>query len=144
MTAIPFPVGKGESEVHQNNNNDERIPRGADRRSAWNDPRFFAPMLFTLLSTVVSITVIISSGRSEIANVREQISELRGQVAALQSLASTTTQQKTEIEEMKQEIAELKTQMTTQQQAYNFNFSTRLATVEAKCGIKGPTGEKGN
>lgn len=116
------------------------VQRGADRRSAWNDPRFVVPLLMSffmaVISTVVSVTIIVNSQRSDISNVKEQIAELRGQVVALQSLATTTTEQKGQISAVLDRMAKLENAVNIQQASYNFNFTSRLVAVEVRAGIK--------
>jgi hypothetical protein len=114
----------------------EREGRGADRRSAWTDPHFWVPIAIQALISFAAIVTIIANTRSDITTLTRTIDELKGQVSTLQSLATVTTEQRGDIKALDARVGKLENFESTQTQAYNFNFSTRLAGVEAKVGVR--------
>jgi hypothetical protein len=137
LSVVPsnlFIVREGTAAVHDDN--EHSVKRGADRRSAWSDPRFFVPLLSQLVATIVSVTIIITVARSDISNVKEKIAELRGQVSALESLTKTTIEQKDRLDAIDARLKKVEDAVTVQQAAYNFNFTSRLVAVEVRAGIR--------
>jgi Tfp pilus assembly protein PilO len=113
-------------------------PRGTDRRSAWTDPRFVVPIVIQFFMMLVAVVTMAVTMRLTVSGLAEKIAELKGQVTTLQSLVTTTTEQKGKIEAITDRVSKLENFQETQTKAYNFNFTTRLAAVEARAGIKQP------
>lgn len=109
--------------------------RVRDRRSAWTDPHFWVPIAIQALISFAAIVTIVTNTRSDIISVKEKIAELRGQVTTLQSLVTITTEQKGKLDAIEERLKKMENFRDTQEQAYNFNFTTRLAKVEARSGI---------
>jgi multidrug efflux pump subunit AcrB len=83
MTAIPFPVGKGESEV-------------VDRReSAWADPKTWVSIMAVLLTIALFLAGLIVA----------QLSALSGKI---EGLIVVTTKQGADYEAMKEQIHTMK------------------------------------
>lgn len=114
----------------------DREGRGGDRRSAWTDPHFWIPICIQALISFAAIVTIVANTRSDITSLKETIAELRGQVTMLQSLVTVTTEQKGDLKALDARVGKLESFESTQTQAYNYNFTTRLAGVEAKVGIQ--------
>lgn len=110
--------------------------RGGDRRSAWTDPHFWVPIVIQAIISFAAIVTIVANTRSDLVSLKSKIDELKGQVATLQSLATVTTEQKGDIKALDARVGKLENFESTQTQAYNYNFTTRLAGVEAKVGIQ--------
>lgn len=109
--------------------------RGGDRRSAWSDPHFWVPIIIQAVMALVTLTTIVVTTRLSISGINEKIAELRGQVTTLQNLVQVTTEQKGDIQAIKDRVGKLENFESTQREAYNLNFTTRLARVEASAGI---------
>lgn len=120
----------------------DREGRGADRRSAWTDPHFWIPIGIQALISFAAIVTIVANTRSDITGLKETIAELRGQVTMLQSLVTVTTEQKSDLKALDARVGKLENFESTQTQAYNYNFTTRLAGVEAEVGIQRTSGGK--
>lgn len=114
---------------------DEERRNGPDdrreRMPSWLTP----PFILTLVVQLVTVVTIVVSTRADAANTREKVAELKGQVTTLQSLVQVTTEQRGDIKALNDRMAKAENAIETQTKAYNFNFSTRLAVVEAKSGI---------
>jgi|GEM_PF-3055905 len=115
--------------------------RGGDRRSAWTDPHFWMPLVIQAIISLVAIVTIVANTRSDVSSLKETIAELRGQVTALQSLVTITTEQKGKMEALEGRVTKLENFQETQEKAYNINFTTRLARVEARQGVSTKAGE---
>lgn len=116
------------------------LEENEDRRSGPNDRReipqwLTPPFLLQLIVQFVAVVAIIVSTRADAANSREKIAELRGQVTSLQSLVQVTTEQKGDITALKDRMTKAENAIDTQIKAYNYDFTTRLARIEAKNGI---------
>lgn len=122
----------------------EHEGRGADRRSAWTDPHFWMPIIINAVASLIAIVTIVNNTHSDIVSLKEKIAELRGQVSTLQSLATTTTEQKGKMEALTDRVVKLENFKDTQEQAYNFNFTTRLAGAEARLGISQSSKKRGD
>lgn len=110
--------------------------RGSDRRSAWTDPHFWMPIIINVVASLIAIVTIVNNTHSDVVSLKEKIAELRGQVTTLQSLVTVTTEQKGKIEALTDRVGKLENFQSTQEQAYNFNFTTRLARAEEHLGIR--------
>lgn len=102
------------------------------------------PIIINAVASLVAIVTIVNNTHSDIVGLKEKIAELRGQVTTLQSLATITTEQKGDIKALNDRVGKLEGFQATQEQAYNFNFTTRLARVEAKAGIQQSTKKEGD
>lgn len=122
----------------------EQSGRGGDRRSAWTDPHFWIPIAIQALISFAAIVTIVANTRSDIVSLKSTIDELKGQVTTLQSFATASIEQKGDIKALDARVGRLEGFQTTQTEAYNFNFSTRLARVEAKAGIQQSAKKEGD
>ncbi len=113
--------------------------RGRDRRSAWTDPHFWVSIFIQALIGLVAATTMVVTTRRDISDLSKEIAELHGQVTTLQALVTITTEQKGKMEALTERVTKLESFQGTQEQAYNFNFTTRLAKVEARTGISTPS-----
>lgn len=116
--------------------------RGGDRRSAWTDPHFWMPLIIQAVISLIAIVTIINQTGADIRVLKEKVDELKGQVTTLQSLASATIETKGRIEALTDRVVKLENFKDTQELAYNFNFTTRLAHAESKLGIPTPETKK--
>jgi hypothetical protein len=103
---------------------------------------------YKFLVALVSLLLVIGGGFWSIASrfgewSREQ-AETRAQLVAISAdvrstrdlILTTQTKQTADIAALTERMSKVENAMSTQQQAYNFNFTTRLAAIEAKTGIK--------
>lgn len=128
-------------EIVHPNSEDEAEHAVPDRRSSdWREPKFWV--------AVGSLCVVLIGGFWTIAS-REgeksrQLAEMNQSLAAISAdvrntrdlVLTNTTKTTADMAAMSERVGKLETAMTAQQQAYNFNFTSRLAAVEARVGIK--------
>lgn len=112
--------------------------RGGDRRSAWTDPHFWMPLIIQAVISLIAIVTIINKTGADITVLKEKVDELRGQVTTLQSLATASVEAKGKVEALTERVGKLETFQSTQELAYNFSFTTRLARAEEHLGIPPP------
>lgn len=117
----------------------EREGRGPDGRSAWTDPHFWMPLIIQAVISLIAIVTIVNKTGNDIDNLKGKVDELKGQVTTLQSLAVSTIETKGDIKAIKDRVDKLEIFQSAQTLTFNFNFSTRLAKVEARSGIQTPT-----
>lgn len=106
MTAIPFPVGKGESEVVER------------RSSAWSDPRTWVSICAVLLTVV-----LFALGTA--------IKELSDLHADVRTILVSQARDDGRLNAYEERIKVLENFKETQEKAYNFTFTTRLAGAES-------------
>lgn len=117
---------------------DERRSGDAGRResdakaSAWNDPRFWLSVLGIILTIVLTLLAYITNQLAAINAYQKSTND---------AVLIVTTKQAADNKSLEDRVAKLENATTIQQSAYNFNFTTRLAVVEAKAGVK-PKGEE--
>lgn len=105
----------------------------ADRRdSVWNDPRLWVSICGVLLTLVLFTVGFVAA---QLSSIKDSVQSSRDAITVV------TTRQATENEALRDRVSKLENFMTIQQQAYNYNVTTRLAVVEAKNGIKPPSKE---
>lgn len=105
---------------------EEERRSGVERRgSGWNDPRTYIAILGIILAICTTILGYIAS----------QLQDIR---TSVQIVLTDTNRQDERLKALQDRVGKLESDMNTQMKAYNFNFSTRLAKVEAKAGIKQP------
>lgn len=121
---------------------DERRSESPGRResdhkpSPWVDPRLWASVLGLFLTIVMGLLSYISS---QLASVNADVKAMNAYVKATNdAVLVVTTKQAADDEALRERVAKLESAVATQQQAYNFNFTTRLAVVESRAGIKPP------
>jgi len=119
----------------------EHEGRGADRRSAWTDPHFWMPLVIQAVISLIAIVTIVNKTGNDITILKEKVDELKGQVTTLQTLATSTIETKGDIKALTDRVGKLENAQETQEKAYNINFTTRLARVEARQGISAKQGE---
>lgn len=100
----------------------------ADRReSAWSDPRLWvsvgAVALTIVLAVLGYIAALLSSISASVQTTRDAV-------------IVVTTRQEKDSEALRERLVKVEAAVSTQEKAYNFNFTTRLAKVEAVLGIK--------
>jgi hypothetical protein len=117
---------------------DERRSETPGRResdskpSAWNDPRFWLSVLGIILTIVLTLLAYITNQLAAINAYQKSTND---------AVLIVTTKQAADNKSIEERVSKLENAVTTQQQAYNFNFTTRLAVVEAKAGVK-PKGDE--
>lgn len=97
--------------------------RESDRQqSPWNDPRLWVAVCGIMLTIVLALLGFISS----------QLAQINASVKATNdAVLIVTTKQEADNKSIEDRVKKLEDAVTTQQQAYNYNFTTRLAGVEA-------------
>lgn len=100
-------------------------------RTAWNDPRFWLSVLSFMMIIVLALLGYISS---QLAAVNAYVK------ATNDAVLIVTTKQAADAKSIEDRVSKLENAVTVQQQAYNFNFTGRLAVVEARAGLK-PRGD---
>lgn len=97
------------------------------RESAWQDPRTWVSilgvMLMLLLTTLGYIVSVLTSINTSVQQTGTAVTIV-------------TTKQEMDSKSFSDRIVKLENAVTTQQQAYNYNMTTRLANVEAKLSVK--------
>jgi hypothetical protein len=105
---------------------DDRI-RAAARDNPWNKPALWLGVLGVLLTIVMAIMGFIAS---QLASISTIVQSTRDAVIVV------TTRQERDNVALDQRVQKLETAVETQQKAYNFNFTSRLATAEAQLGLQ--------
>jgi len=112
---------------------DERRSETPGRRdsdaktTAWSDPRFWLSVLGVILTIVLTLLAYITNQLAAINAYQKSTND---------AVLIVTTKQAADNKSMEERVSKLENAMTAQLQAYNFNFTTRLAVVEAKAGVK--------
>jgi hypothetical protein len=107
----------------------------ADRReSVWNDPKLWVSVCGLLLTLVLTAFTFLNSKLSSIDSSLQSTRDLVLVVQTRQESERATADAKTAA--IIERLSKVETAVDTQQRAYNFHFSNRLAAVEAKNGIK--------
>jgi hypothetical protein len=129
LDALRFPIRAVEAESAMDDERRSETPgrRESDAKSAWNDPRFWLSVLSFMMIIVLALLGYISS---QLAAVNAYVK------ATNDAVLIVTTKQAADAKSIEDRVSKLENAVTTQQQAYNFNFTTRLANVEARAGIK--------
>lgn len=113
----------------------------ADRRSPSAPPSPWTPQLFVSLAVTLG-GIVWSNGRqtekmdtvnANVSDVKERLKSLEASNNSYDKTAMSLTKDQTEIV---RRIEKLENDMATQQKAYNYDISKRLAIVEAKTGIE--------
>lgn len=105
-----------EDERHNN------TPGRRENRSPWNDPRTWVGICALMLTILSALLGFIST---QLAQINASIKSTNDAVLIV------TTKQTGDNKSLEDRVAKLENAVTTQQQAYNFNFASRLAGVEA-------------
>jgi hypothetical protein len=102
---------------------------GHERRhlSPWQNPQIYISFAALMLTLVLTVLGVIASQLNTISNSLQSTRDI---------MLTVTTRQTTEIQNLGERVKSLENAMETQSKAYNFNFSTRLAVVEAKAGVR--------
>lgn len=131
---VPFPFQSAPNVDAMNGTDDDtRHERrsGQDRRqpSAWANPMLYVGIM----------GLIITIGMGILGYIAAQLQSIQATVAGTRDTVLTVTaRQAEELNSLRDRVAKLENFQSTQTQAYNFNFTTRLAVVEAKAGVKPP------
>lgn len=98
---------------------------GTDRRShsGWSDPKTWVSIVAVLLSIVIALSGYLAATLSTIKD-------------NVQTIVVSTAKQEEKMKAVEDRVKKLEDFESTQREAYNFNFTTRLAVVEAKTGVK--------
>jgi hypothetical protein len=100
------------------------------RESAWRDPRTW--LAFAAL--------LIAVGTTLLGFIASQLTAINQSVKTTHDIVLTvTTRQAAEIKALEERLAKAESAIDTQNKAYNFNFTTRLAGVEAALKLKQKT-----
>lgn len=109
------------------------------RESVWSDPRLWVSVCSILLTLVLALVTFLVAKLSAFDTSLQSTRDLVLIVQTRQDAERAASTAKDQALEAR--LARVESMLATQQQAYNFNFSTRLAGVEAKLGIKHPDKE---
>jgi BMFP domain-containing protein YqiC len=104
--------------------------------SKWANPSLWVSVCGLLLTITLATFGFIASKLStidaSIQSTRDEVQSTRTAVVAV------TTRQERDNGALEARIENLENAINVQQNAFNFNFTTRLATAEAKVGIRTP------
>lgn len=99
------------------------------RESAWQDPRTWVSVLGILLTIALAILGFIAS---QLASINQSVQSTRDAVLIV------TTRQEADNKSLTERVQKLENAMVAQEKGFNFNFTTRLAGVEAQLKVKPP------
>lgn len=112
----------------------EGEPDRRERNGAWSDPRLWVSICGLLLVIVMALLGYISA---QLRDINKSVAETNAQLQSTRdAMLVATTQQGGEIKSIERRLTTAENQIETQRAAYNFNFTTRLAQIEARLGIK--------
>lgn len=101
--------------------------RHSDNASAWRDPRTW----------LAFAAILVAIGTTLLGYIASQLSTINASVKVTHDIVlRETTRQAAEIKALEERLAKAENAIDTQNKAYNFNFTTRLAGVEAALRIK--------
>jgi hypothetical protein len=125
--ARPEDTTMAEEHEERRSGSDRRSESALRAPSPWVDPRLWLTAMGLLLTVALAVLGYIAA---QLQSINTSVQATRDMVLQV------TSRQTAEIAAMEDRIKNLESAMVTQTQAYNFNFTTRLAAVEAKAGIK--------
>lgn len=139
MRAVQDVMNEQQDEVERRNGADRRE---ADRREPvgwekWKTIVAFASLLLAIIGGFWTIAQREGDRAREMIEMRAKLDAISSGVASTHDLIlTTTTKQTAQIEALTERTKNLENAMETQTKAYNFQFTTRLAVVEARAGVK--------
>ena len=110
------------------------MPDRRGRDSPWSDPILWVTVCGILLTIFIAILSFIWA---QLASINAALEGARTeQRLTRDAVLVVTTRQEADSRSIDDRVKKLENAMDTQSKAYNFNFTTRLAAIEAKIGFK--------
>ncbi len=125
LAAVPpvaEPIELAMDEERRDDRRSDNLGRRESDHSPWRDPKLWVSVLGVVLVIVLALLGYIST---QLAQINASVKSTNDAVLIV------TTKQASEQKSLEDRVAKLESAITTQQQAYNFNFTSRLAGVEA-------------